>query len=222
MAMPACQNFEVAMTADSVLIIGAGGHGKVVADAALRSGRTIVGFLDDRADQISMVIGIPVLGPIASLDARVNEFSQIIVALGDGPKRMELIERLLGLGLKIPVIVDPSAIISRFATLAAGTVVLAQAAINAGARIGMGVIVNTGATVDHDCVLGDGVHICPGVHLGGNVVVQRTSWIGVGSSVRQGICVGANVTVGAGSVVVSDIADGETVMGVPAKSRAPK
>ena len=222
MAMPACQNFEVAMTADSVLIIGAGGHGKVVADAALRSGRTIVGFLDDRADQISMIIGIPVLGPVASLDARGNQFSQVIVAVGDAHKRMELIERLLGLGLKIPVIVDPSAVISRFATLAAGTVVLAQAAVNAGARIGMGVIVNTGATVDHDSVLGDGVHICPGVHLGGNVVVQRTSWIGVGSSVRQGICVGTNVTVGAGSVVVSDVADGEMVMGVPAKSRAPK
>jgi sugar O-acyltransferase (sialic acid O-acetyltransferase NeuD family) len=220
MGKPRWRNFEGIMTTEALLVIGAGGHGKVVADAAVSAGMTIAGYLDDRVAQGATVLGIPVLGPVLTLATHRDTFGQAVVAVGDGPKRLELIKRCLELGLAIPVIVHPSAVISRHATLGAGTVVLAQAAINAGAQIGMGVIVNTGATIDHDCVLGDGVHLCPGVHLAGNVEIKATSWIGIGSNVRQGVRIGPNVTVGAGSMVVNDIAEGQTVMGVPAKVRA--
>lgn len=207
------------MSSDSLLIVGAGGHGKVVAEAAMNSGWKVAGFLDDLMEQGSRVNEISVLGPLASLAVHRHLFSHLVVAVGDGPGRIELIERYLAMGLSVPVVADPSAAISRFAALGAGTVVLAQAAISAGARIGVGAIVNTGATVDHDCILEDGVHVCPGAHLAGNVMVGRTSWIGIGSSVRQRIRIGRNVMVGAGSVVVNDILDGQTVMGVPARAR---
>ncbi len=209
------------MKASSLVIVGAGGHGKVVADAAINAGYTVAGFIDDRLVPGTVVIGVQVLGSIAWLENRLNEYDEIFVAVGDGIRRMEIIEYFLSRGANVAIIVDPSASVSRFAALGTGTVVLAQGAINAGANLGRGVIVNTGATVDHDCVLGDGVHICPGVHLSGNVVVGKTTWIGVGSSVRQSINIGANVMVGAGSVVVSDISDGQVVAGVPAKVRAP-
>jgi acetyltransferase-like isoleucine patch superfamily enzyme len=83
--------------------------------------------------------------------------------------------------------------------------------------LGLGCIINTGATFYHDCVLGDGVHICPGVHLAGDVQVGELSWLGIGCTVRQGIRIGAGVTVGAGAVVIDDVPDGQTVVGVPAR-----
>ena len=208
------------MTSSALLIIGAGGHGRVVADAAASAGWTVAGFLDDGISPGTMVSGIPVLGPATALASRRSEFNQVIVAVGDATTRLGLIKHCMDAGLEVPVLVHQSAVVSSHAKLGAGTVVLAQAAINSGARIGMGVILNTGATVDHDCVLGDGVHVCPGAHLAGDVEIGKGSWIGIGSCVREGTRIGASVTVGAGSTVVADIADRQTVMGVRATARA--
>lgn len=206
---------------DTLLVVGAGGHGKVVADAALEMGRwSRIGFVDDRSEHLRQVAGIPVIGRLADLKSLHDEWLAAVVAIGDARQRLEVLKTLRGLEFELPVIVHPSAVVSRWATVSAGTVIFAKAAINAGTTIGDGCIVNTGATVDHDCQLGNGVHICPGANLAGNVIVGTRSWIGIGSAVRQGISIGSDVTLGAGSVVVQDVPDGAMAYGVPARVRS--
>lgn len=207
--------------AESLLIVGAGGHGKVVADAALEMGCwSTVEFADDRYESLQQVAGLSVVGPLSGLRSLRAKWSAAVVAIGDARRRLEMLDVIRDLGFERPVIVHPSAVISRFTTVAAGTVVFAQAAINAGAEIGVGCIVNTGATIDHDCRLGDGVHVCPGAHLAGDVSVGARSWVGIGTVVRQGVSIGQDTTIGAGSVVVCDLPDAVTAYGVPARVRA--
>jgi len=201
---------------DSILVLGAGGHGKVVADCALSCGLVVAGFVDDAVRPGLQILGIPVLGPMSELPRLRAAAGAVVVAIGDGATRVGLIEHSRSIGLRIPALIHPSATVSRFASIDDGTLVLAQAAINAGAQVGLGVIINTGATVDHDCIVGDGVHVCPGAHLAGNVRIGRFSWIGIGSCVKQGTVIGRNSVIGAGAAVVSDVADGTTVVGVPA------
>jgi sugar O-acyltransferase (sialic acid O-acetyltransferase NeuD family) len=201
------------------LIIGAGGHGKVVADTALSLGWTNVAFLDDRASMLEAPLGLPLVGTLADLSGKRREFSRVVVALGDARLRLEWTARCVQSGFEVVSIVHPMAYVSKFASIGPGCVAFAQSAINADAKIGASCIVNTGATIDHDCLVGDGVHICPGAHLAGSVRVGDRSWIGIAATIRQGISVGRDATVGAGSVVVADVADGSTVLGVPARRR---
>ena len=203
-----------------LLIIGASGHGKVVADAALSSGWTKIAFLDDRADEMQPPLGFPILGTINDLRLHAVAYPAAVVAIGNARTRLRLQQHCRASGLQIVSIVHPSAAVSGYASVAPGCVIFAQAAINADTRLGEACIVNTGATIDHDCVLGNGVHVCPGAHLAGDVRVGDGAWVGIGAVVRQGIVIGRDATVGAGAVVVADVADGITVMGVPAKQRA--
>jgi sugar O-acyltransferase (sialic acid O-acetyltransferase NeuD family) len=204
----------------SLLIIGAGDHGRVVADTAETIERwSDIAFLDDRAADLSVVDGLPVLGPISALASVGAEFSEVVVAVGDNAKRMLLLQQVMSRGLTLALVVHHSAAISRRARLGPGTVVLAQCAVNAGASLGEGCIVNTGATVDHDDVIGACVHLSPGVHLGGNVRVGERTWLGIGASAKDGVSIGADVIVGAGAVVIGDIPDGVVAMGVPAVVR---
>lgn len=207
--------------AEALLIVGAGGHGKVVADAAREMGCwSRIGFVDDRSGHPQEVAGVQVIGGVADLRSLRSEWSAAVVAIGSTRRRLEIMRDMRELKFELPVISHPSAVLSRLITVGAGTVIFAQAAINAGASIGAGCIVNTGATVDHDCQLDDGVHICPGVHLAGNVTVGTRSWIGIGSVVRQDISIGRDVVIGAGSVVVQDVPDAVTSYGVPARVRS--
>ena len=202
-----------------LLIIGAGGHGKVVADTAQALGWSDIAFLDDRAADMPPPLGLPVVGTLRDLNARAGDYLHAVVAIGDAQLRLHWSEASRHAGFEVVTLIHPSAAVSRSARLDAGCVVFAQAAVNADARIGMACIVNTGATVDHDCVLGEGVHVCPGVHLAGDVRVGARAWIGIGAVVRQGITIGAAATVGAGAVVIADVAGSSTVMGVPAQPR---
>jgi len=203
-----------------LLIIGAGGHGKVVADTALLLGWENVAFLDDRAATIGLPLGLPVVGTLGELAAQRRAYSCAIVAVGDAKLRLELTERCRRSGFEVVSIVHPMAYVSKFASIGAGCAAFAQSAINAGVKIGDACIVNTAATVDHDCLIGHGVHICPGAHLAGDVRVGDRSWIGIAATIRQGITIGRDATAGAGAVVVADVADGSTVVGVPARKRA--
>jgi sugar O-acyltransferase (sialic acid O-acetyltransferase NeuD family) len=200
-----------------LLIIGAGGHGKVVADTALLLGWTDVGFLDDRTAALGSPLGLFVVGTLADLTARASAYSSAVVAIGNAKLRLELTDRCRRSGFDMVSLVHPMAFVSRFASIGAGCVVFAQSAVNADARIGVACIINTGATVDHDCVIGDGVHVCPGAHLAGAVRVGDRSWIGIAATIRQGISIGREVMVGAGAAVVADVADGSTMAGVPAR-----
>ena len=186
-----------------LIIIGAGGHGRVVEDA---SNLDCV-FLDDNPKLEG------VIGSINQLEQIKEKGEAIIVGIGDNKIRMEMLSKIQ----EVATIIHPTAVISESAMVGCGTVVFANVVINPNSTIGRGCILNTASTVDHDCILGDGVHISPGAHLGGNVVVGDCSWIGIGASVKHGVSIGKNVIVGAGAAVVKDIPDGVTVVGVPAK-----
>jgi sugar O-acyltransferase (sialic acid O-acetyltransferase NeuD family) len=198
----------------ALLILGAGGHGRVVGELAAQVPASEILFLDDDLSKPG------VIGPLTQCqepDLR-QRCPMAVVALGRARLRLQWLERLQQLGYHCPSLVHPTAWVSPTAVLDSGTVVLPQAAVMTGARLGAGCIVNTSASVDHDCRLGDGVHICPGAHLAGEVQVGPRSWIGIGASVIQGRRIGADVTVGAGAAVVHDLAEGVTAVGVPARS----
>jgi sugar O-acyltransferase (sialic acid O-acetyltransferase NeuD family) len=206
----------------TLLVIGAGGHGRVVADAATTMGswKTIC-FVDDRAEGAS-VPGFEIVGTTADLAHLAKSCAGAVVGLGDAQSRLRLLERCAELGFELPMVVHRSAAVSARASIGAGSVVFAQAAVNPGAILARGCIVNTGATVDHDCQLEEGVHACPGVHLAGNVRVGARTWIGIGACVKQGVRIGSDVVIGAGAAVVSDVESGLTVIGVPARARQEK
>jgi sugar O-acyltransferase (sialic acid O-acetyltransferase NeuD family) len=206
-----------------LLLLGAGGHARVVAETALATGRfSRIVFLDDRFTgpvQLPDQLGWPVIGPFdAALDPQIrHELPVALVAIGYATKRLQWLTRLAAAGYEVPVLVHPTACVSPSSQLGFGTVVFAQAAIQAQAVIGRGAILNTGCSVDHDVQLGDGVHICPGARLAGEVQVGDRSWIGIGASVIQQIRIGADVTLGAGAAVVRDLPDSVTAVGVPAR-----
>ena len=206
----------------ALLILAAGGHAKVVAETALAAGvASRIAFLDDRP--LPPVLGWPVLGRLdQALEPSIQEqFPTALVAIGHSSTRMCWIARLQAAGYQLPLLIHPSAWISPSAQIGPGSVVFAQAAVQAQARIGTGAILNTSCSVDHDVQLADGVHICPGARLAGEVQVGARSWIGIGASVIQQVRIGADVTVGAGAAVVRDLPDGVTAVGVPARVLSP-
>jgi sugar O-acyltransferase (sialic acid O-acetyltransferase NeuD family) len=198
-------------------ILGASGHGKVIADIALLLGYTDVAFFDDAWPSKSSVGRWSVIGTTETLLGSITDFDAVIVGIGDNRTRLEEQALLAASGAPLVSLVHPAAVVSDFAQIGIGSVICAGAIVNVDAALGAAVIVNTGATVDHDCRLADGVHIAPGAHLSGDVHIGESSWIGVGACVKQGIHIGADVIVGAGAVVVSDIPDGVTVVGNPAR-----
>jgi sugar O-acyltransferase (sialic acid O-acetyltransferase NeuD family) len=206
-----------------LLLLGAGGHARVVAETALSTCRfSRIAFLDDRCTgpaQLPDQLGWPVIGPsTAALDPQIrHQFPAALVAIGSATVRLHWLPRLAAAGYELPIVIHPTAWVSPSALIGIGSVVFAQAAIQAQAVIGSGAILNTGCSVDHDAQLGDGVHICPGARLAGEVQVGDRSWIGIGASVIQQIRIGADVTVGAGAAVVRDLPDGVTALGVPAR-----
>jgi sugar O-acyltransferase (sialic acid O-acetyltransferase NeuD family) len=201
-----------------LLVVGAGGHGKVVADTAYEEGRwDKIAFLDDRYPKLNVSLLWPVLGKLEQAQVFLKEYSDVAVAVGNNRLRVELIDRFSKVGFLLPAIVHPSAFVSRSAVIGAGSVLFAQAAVNAGAKIGIGSIVNTGATIDHDCIVADGVHISPGAHLAGTVKVGKCSWLGIGCSVIQQLSIGENVLVGAGAVIIKNVPNNVTIVGIPGK-----
>jgi sugar O-acyltransferase (sialic acid O-acetyltransferase NeuD family) len=197
-------------------ILGAGGHGKVVADAALLQGCSVIAFFDDDWPRVAATGPWPVSGTLTDLVAS-GPVGGAVVAIGDNTVRLARQRTLAEAGIFLFTVVHPRAAISPFAEIGAGSVIFAGAVVNAFARLGLGCIVNTAATVDHDCVLADGVHLSPGAHLGGGVSVGLRSTIGIGASVKHGVSIGADVMIGAGAAVIDHIPDGMTVVGVPAR-----
>ncbi|HEX7387956.1 MAG TPA: acetyltransferase [Castellaniella sp.] len=197
-------------------ILGASGHGKVVAEVALAAGWEQVLFFDDAPDK-TKIARWPVRGNQDVLIGLVQELGGVVVAIGNNSVRSRKLRQLQALGVPVVSLVHPAAVVSPSASLGSGTVVMAGVVVNADAKVGQGSILNTACTVDHDCVLGDAVHVSPGAHLAGGVHVGDSSWVGIGAVVRQGVNIGPRVVVGAGAAVVSDVTDGLTVVGVPAK-----
>lgn len=202
-------------------ILGAGGHGRVVADAARAAGRwQRIEFFDDAPAIGEKVGATPVAGDgerFFRADA-AGAFGPLRhVAVGDNAQREALLARCEAQGFDVAVVVHPAAVVSAEATLAPGCFIAAGAVVAPGAAIGAGSIVNHQASVDHDCRLGRAVHVGPGAHLGGGVVVGDRAWIGIGATVRHAACIGAGALVGAGAVVVAAVADNAQVVGNPAR-----
>ena len=194
-----------------LIIIGASGHGKVVADIATLNGYKDIVFLDNDP-RIKTCAGYPVFGP----DTMTSELDgDVFVAVGNEETRKRLMER--DNARSFPVLIHPNAVIAKSAEVGAGTVVMAGAVINPGARIGKGCIINTSSSVDHDCVVGDYVHISVGAHLSGMVVVGTGTWIGTGAVVSNNIYICGECMIGAGAVVIKNIDEPGTYVGVPAK-----
>ena len=201
-------------------ILGASGHGKVVADTALQAGWQEVVFFDDAWPRLTKNGAWPVVGDSRLLLERLAEFDGVAVGIGNNRIRLAKTRELLVAGAAMSSIIHPSAVVSPLAELGAGCVVFAGAVVQVDSRLGHACIINTHASVDHDCLLADGVHICPGANLAGLVHVGEASWIGIGASVKQLIRIGRDVMVGAGAAVVADITDADSVVGVPARSIA--
>lgn len=210
------------MSAPEVLIIGAGGHAKVVADALRACGEPILGFTDrDPAKHGTQVLGMPVLGDDGVVTARSRDSVRLANGIGSvkvPAARREVYLRFKKLGYSFVAVVHPSAVVSAAVELGEGAQVMAGAVVQAGARIGANSLVNTAAVVDHDCVIGKHCHIAPGCVLSGGIVIADECHIGTGASVLQGVTLGRRTVVGAGAAVVSDSGGGRTLIGVPARN----
>lgn len=204
-------------TMQRLAILGASGHGKVAADIATQRGWETIVFYDDAWPDKTVLEGWLVVGTSRDLLQRLAPHDAIFVAIGNNQTRSRHLARLLDARAPLATLIHPAAILSPFATLGAGVMLMAGAIVNAFASLDRGCIVNTGASVGHDCVLGECVHLAPGVNIGGGTCIGDRSWIGIGSAVRQGIQIGKDVMVGAGTVVVGPVDDDQTVVGVPAR-----
>jgi sugar O-acyltransferase (sialic acid O-acetyltransferase NeuD family) len=203
-------------------ILGASGHGKVVADAAEQAGWPSVAFFDDAWPGLQANGPWAVEGNTEALLDRLMDFDGVIVAIGNNRTRATKQAELVASGGKMATIIHPSAMVSAHATLGLGSVVFANAAVNACATVGAGVIVNTGAVVEHDCVVDDFAHISPNGVLSGGVALGALVWVGSCASVKQLISVGEASIVGMGAVVIKDVPPGVTVVGNPAKVFEPQ
>lgn len=189
------------------VVVGAGGHGRVVADILRASGRVIAGFLDDRV--IGPVAGLPVLGPFArALDPAFGRGRALIVALGDTPRRVDLSQAILRAGGLLATAVHPCAVLAGGARVGAGSCIAAAAVIGTAASVGRFCIVNTAAVVDHDCTLGDGSFIGPGARVCGGVTVGAGAVLGAGAIVLPGVQIAPGGRVRAGAVVDVDFGPG--------------
>ena len=203
---------------NKLAVVGASGHGKVIADIAEQLG-FIVNFYDDAYPSKTYIEHWPIHGTCADLIALNNTSTtpnDVVVAIGNNNIRQQKIQLLQQNNFNLITLIHPTAVISQYATIAQGSVVFAGAIINAFANIGIGCIVNTSAIIEHDCAIGDFTHICPNTALAGGVIIGSKSWIGIGSQVKQLSTIGNNCLIGAGSTVIKNIPDNVTAFGSPA------
>ncbi len=206
-----------------LLIIGAGGHAKVVLETAIAMNiYDEFAFIDDYLKKETDNLFLskwPIVGKSEDISHKTikDKFNVAVVAIGNNKKRIELLNKLKINDFKVPTLIHPTASISPSSKINEGCVIFARSVIQAEVNIGFGTIVNTSSSIDHECIIKEGVHICPGAHLAGRVNVGKLSTVGIGASVIQGIKIGEQVVIGAGSAVINNLKDKMTVGGVPAR-----
>lgn len=192
-----------------LVIIGASGHGKVIADIAVRNGYEDIVFLDDD-ECVRECAGFPVIGK--TCEAKGMDGDKI-VAIGNPKVRERIQEGLNG----VTTLIHPDAVISRRVEICEGSVVMAGAVINSDVIIGRGCIINTGASVDHDCKIEDFVHISVGAHVAGTCCIGQRTWVGAGAVVSNNVNICGDCMIGAGAVVIRNIEESGTYVGSPAR-----
>lgn len=207
---------------NKVIVIGAGGHAKVVADIILKSNDQVIGFLDDNIE-IGTVVNkeydIKVIGKIEDCSHLEKLHSaQFVIAIGNNEIRNAIASKYK---INYYTAIHPSAIVGSDVTIGIGTVIMANACINSSTQIGQHCIINTGAIIEHDNIICNYSHISPNVALGGAVKVGQDVHIGIGATVKNNVEICDNVLIGAGAVVVKDICDVGTYIGIPAKRLEP-
>ena len=201
---------------DKLIIIGASGHGKVVADIAIKMNKwQSIAFLDDD-ESIKISMGLEVIGKTADAFTYKDEVD-FFVAIGSNSTREKIQEKLIAEGLNVVSLIHPSAIIGIDVEVGIGTAVMAGVVVNSSTRIGKGCIINTSASLDHDNVIEEYVHVSPGVNMAGTVKVGKGSWIGIGSVISNNVNICSGCKVGAGAVVVKDITEPGIYVGVPVR-----
>jgi UDP-perosamine 4-acetyltransferase len=194
-----------------MIILGAGGHAKVVIAAAHAAGMNIDGIYDDSPEkQGADIFGVPILGPISSAPTD----AEAVIAIGSNAVRAELANRL---NLNWTTIIHPTAWVHESVEIGPGTVIFAGAVIQPDAKIGRHAIINTCASVDHDCIVGAFAQISPGVALAGSVNIGQGAFIGTGASIIPGVSIGSGAVLGAGGVATRDLPANSLAVGVPAK-----
>lgn len=194
-----------------IALIGASGHGKVVADIAKQNGYSEIVFLDDN-ENLSQCGGYPVIGTSKLIPELDCDF---FVSIGNARIRQMIQDKLKTLKKNVPSLIHPYAVIAEDVKIGDGTVVMAGAVVNPGAVIGNGCIINTGSSVDHDCRIGDYVHISVGAHIAGTVVIHDRTWVGAGATVSNNLEICSDCMIGAGAVVVKDVKEQGVYIGVP-------
>lgn len=192
-----------------MFLYGAGGHARVVRDILESQGLKVSGIYDDNLDVRRWME--------YEVCHELNSDDEIIVCIGKAEYRKKVVEKLQQLGMKFGMAVHQSAIVSPFAEIGEGSVLMAGTIVNSGSRIGRHCIVNTGAVVEHECLTGDYVHISPNATLCGGLSIGEGTWIGAGAVVVQGVKIGKWSIIGAGSVVLNDIPDGVVAYGTPCR-----
>lgn len=202
------------------MVVGGGGHAKVVIAALKQSGHHILGYTDQ--EDRGAILSAPYLGTDAGLANILRAQGRCAAVVGVGktdlaPRRMAIQSDVETLGFEFPVIVSRHAVVNEGVRLGPGTVVLDGVVVNSGTEVGRACILNTNSTVDHDCRLGDNVHVAPGATLSGGVVVGDNCMIGTGSSIIQGVRLCVDCVIGAGATVVNDVTAPGTYVGTPAR-----
>lgn len=199
----------------TLAILGASGHGKVVADIAELSGWDNVIFYDDAWPILNKNGCWDIVGNTE--DLLRSPFENVFIAIGDGRVRNEKAKELINNNKKIETLIHPSAIISKYSSVGSGTIVCEGVVIKAFSVVGENNIINSNSVIGHDCLIKNGCHISLGATIAGNVIIDINSWVGNNASVRQNISIGSNVMIGSGAVVVKNISSNITVVGNPAK-----
>lgn len=201
---------------NKIIIVGAGGHGKVIADIIIKSGDTIKGFLDDRFPTEKEFIGYPILGKIKDYQKETD--AKFVIAIGNAAVRESIVKNMSS--VEWYTAIHPTATVSDIdVQIGVGSVIMANAVINPGSHIGNHCIVNSSSVVEHDNCISDFVHISVGAKLAGTVSVGERSWVGIGAVVSNNLSICEDCMIGAGAVVMKDIDKPGTYIGIPAKEK---
>lgn len=203
-----------------LVIIGAGGHARVVTDAVKESGFHLAGIIDidyQGGGRQETILGIPVIGDMSALDKFEPGNTAVVIAIGDCAKRAELYTKIKAIGFRLPFIIHPTAIVSKHVDIEGGVFINTGVIINAEVKIRENTIINTAAVIEHEVTIGRHCHLAPGVRIGGRTNINDYVFIGIGSNVINGINIGHNAIIGAGSVIINDVGAATTVVGAPGK-----